>query len=111
MPRETDPDFIAGGGRVGAAIRAHDWATSPLGPPAVWPQALRTVLRIMLSSRYSMWLAWGDDYTFFCNDAYLPTLGRKRDWALGAPATRVWEEIWPDIGPRGERGGWIPRLL
>jgi signal transduction histidine kinase len=38
--------------------------------------------------------------TFFCNDAYLPTVGIKHDWVLGARADKVWEEIWPDIGPR-----------
>jgi hypothetical protein len=47
-----------------------------------------------------MWMAWGDDLTFFCNDAYLPTTGVKSDWALGARSDRVWAEIWPDIGPR-----------
>ncbi|MDR3536862.1 MAG: ATP-binding protein [Acetobacteraceae bacterium] len=88
---------------MGATIRTHDWTEASLGPLVGWPQALRTVLRIMLTSRYAMWLAWGPDLTFFCNDAYLPTLGRKQDWALGAPASKVWEEIWPDIGPRIER--------
>ena len=36
------------------------------------------------------------------NDAYGPTLGIKHPWALGKPASAVWEEIWPDIGPRVE---------
>ena len=49
-----------------------------------------------------MWMAWGDDLTFFCNDAYLPTTGVKRDWVLGARSDKVWAEIWPDIGPRIE---------
>jgi signal transduction histidine kinase len=68
-----------------------------------WPQSLKTIVRVMLDSRFAMWMAWGDEGTFFCNDAYLPTLGIKRDWALGARADRVWEEIWQDIGPRIER--------
>jgi signal transduction histidine kinase/DNA-binding response OmpR family regulator len=85
---------------MGAAIRNHDWSGSALGPPEQWPQALQTVLRIMVNSRYAMWLGWGSDLTFFYNDAYLPTLGQKVAWALGAPAKQVWEEIWPDIGPR-----------
>src|ERR1700757_3414573 len=50
-----------------------------------------------------MWMAWGKDLTFFCNDAYLPTLGVKQAWALGTTARKVWEEIWPDIGPRIDR--------
>ncbi|MEU8139826.1 SpoIIE family protein phosphatase [Streptodolium elevatio] len=48
-----------------------------------------------------MWMAWGPDLTFFCNDAYRrDTLGRKYPWALGRPARQVWAEIWDDIGPR-----------
>ena len=54
----------------------------------------------MLDSRYAMWMLWGPDLTFFCNDAYLPTVGIKRDWVLGARSDKVWEEIWSDIGPR-----------
>ena len=49
-----------------------------------------------------MWLAWGPELTFFCNDAYRPTLGVKQPWALGSPAHLVWAEIWKDIGPRIE---------
>jgi signal transduction histidine kinase len=43
---------------------------------------------------------WGPELTFFCNDAYRPTLGVKHPQALGMPAQKVWAEIWKDIGPR-----------
>ena len=56
-----------------------------------------------MTSRYAMWMAWGPNLRFFCNDAYLPTVGIKRDWVLGSRSDKVWEEIWPDIGPRIER--------
>ena len=87
---------------MAARMAAFDWAATPLGAPDVWPQSLRTAIRIMLTSRYAMWMAWGQDLTFFCNDAYLPTLGVKESWALGSPARKVWEEIWPEVGPRIE---------
>jgi PAS domain S-box-containing protein len=54
----------------------------------------------MLTSRFAMWMGWGEDLTFFYNDAYRPTLGDKHAWALGSTAREVWQEIWPDIGPR-----------
>ncbi|MCU0760968.1 MAG: ATP-binding protein [Steroidobacteraceae bacterium] len=92
--------FLNGGGEMGGRMRRYDWAGTPLGPPSAWPQSLKTTVRIMLDSRYAMWMAWGEALTFFCNDAYLPTVGLKRDWVLGAPSDRVWSEIWPDIGPR-----------
>jgi len=85
---------------MGARMRALDWSCTNVGMPTSWPQSLRTAVRIVLTSRFAMWMAWGDDLTFFCNDAYLPTTGDKRDWVLGARSDRVWAEIWPDIGPR-----------
>ena len=81
-------------------MRALDWTATPLGCPQHWPQSLKTIVRVMLDSRYAMWMLWGPELTFFCNDAYLPTVGIKRDWVLGARSDKVWEEIWPDIGPR-----------
>jgi len=93
-------DFPQGGGAMGARIRAHDWARTPLGPIAAWPRSLRTAVQIMLTSRFAMWMAWGPELVFFCNDAYRPTLGVKDPWALGSPAATVWAEIWPEIGPR-----------
>ena len=92
--------FLEGGGEMGARMRAFDWAATALGVPDTWPQSLRTIVRIMLDSRYAMWMLWGPDLTFYCNDAYLPTVGIRRDWVLGARADHVWAEIWPDIGPR-----------
>ncbi len=73
----NSPSFLAGGGEMGALIRAQDWSSSPLGEPAAWPQSLKTVVRIMLTSRYAMWMGWGEELTFFYNDAYRPTLGVK----------------------------------
>jgi PAS domain S-box-containing protein len=97
------PDFLAGSGEMASMMRDFDWAATDLGPPGSWPQSLKTAVRIILTSRYAMWMAWGPNLRFFCNDAYLPTVGIKRDWVLGSRSDKVWEEIWPDIGPRIER--------
>ncbi|TFV55893.1 response regulator [Mycobacterium sp. PS03-16] len=89
---------------VGRDLSAVDWSTTSLGPPSEWPQSLRTAVSIQLASRFPMWMAWGPELTFFCNAAYRrDTLGRKYPWALGRPASEVWAEIWPDIGPRIDR--------
>jgi hypothetical protein len=61
------------------------------------------MVRMMLDSRYAMWMLWGPELTFFCNDAYLPTVGIRRDWVMGERSDKVWAEIWPDIGPRIEQ--------
>ncbi len=40
--------FLAGGGEMGALMRAKDWSRTPLGPVEGWPQSLKTAVRIML---------------------------------------------------------------
>ena len=107
-PRVEDPDpaagsiFAAAGGEMAALMQSTDWSKTGVGPQQSWPHSLTTILRMMVTSRYQMWMAWGRDLTFFYNDAYIPTLGVKHPWALGRPTQRVWSEIWPDVGPRIE---------
>src|SRR5581483_12199333 len=77
---------------------AHDWADTPLGPIERWPQSLKTIVDVLLTSRFSMWMGWGPELTFFYNDAYRrDTLGVKHPWALGRPFREVWSEIWEDL--------------
>ncbi len=88
-------------GEIGHDLLAVHWSATPLGAPETWPQSLQTVVRMLLTSRFSMWMAWGPELTFFCNDAYRrDTLGTKYPWALGKPASVVWREVWQDAGPR-----------
>jgi len=97
-------DPFAGGGEMAALMRAKDWGATPLGPAGSWPQSLRTIVRVLLTSRFAMWMGWGPELTFLYNDAYgAMTLGAKHPWALGRPSREVWAEIWPEIGPRIER--------
>jgi PAS domain S-box-containing protein len=92
------------GGRVGADLLAVDWSQTSLGDPESWSLSLKNAIRILLTSKFSMWMAWGPELTFFCNDAYRrDTLGTKYPWALGRRADEVWSEIWADIGPRIDR--------
>jgi signal transduction histidine kinase/serine phosphatase RsbU (regulator of sigma subunit)/anti-sigma regulatory factor (Ser/Thr protein kinase) len=95
--RET----LGASGRVGRDLLAVDWAATPLGDPDEWPSGLRSAVRIVLGSRFPMWMAWGPELTFFCNDAYRhDTLGTKYPWALGRPAREVWSEVWPYVEAR-----------
>jgi len=85
-------------------ISAYDWSRTPLGHVAAWPDSLKAAVRILVTSRFPMWMAWGPELTMLYNDAYARvTLGTKHPWALGKPSPIVWHEIWPDIGPRIER--------
>ena len=85
-------------------ISSHDWSRTPLGHVASWPDSLKAAVRILVTSRFPMWMAWGPELTMLYNDAYARvTLGKKHPWALGKPAPTVWSEIWTDIGPRIQR--------
>jgi PAS domain S-box-containing protein len=95
--------FLAGGGSMGALMRAHDWASTPLGPIDSWPQSLRSAISICLNSRYPIALYWGPSLALLYNEAWSPILGAKHPWALGRPAHEVWPEIWDTIGPLYER--------
>jgi len=88
--------------QMGAQIAAHDWANSPLGPADTWPQTLKTSVRVMLASRYSMFLWWGENLVNIYNDSYVPHLGKRHPEALGQPASQVWSEIWDIVGPQAE---------
>jgi len=90
---------MAGGGKLGALMRSHDWATSPLGHPATWPQSLRSMVGLLLESRFPMFVAWGKELGFLYNDAYAEILGEKHPRALGGRFFDIWSEIWPDISP------------
>ncbi|HEY8591848.1 MAG TPA: PAS domain S-box protein [Sphingomicrobium sp.] len=97
--RPNVPDFLTGGGAMGALIRQHDWSHSPLGPPDRWPQSLRSVVDLLLHSKFPMFVAWGQELGFVYNDPYAEILGVKHPAALGARFHDIWDEIWPEISP------------
>jgi PAS domain S-box-containing protein len=96
----SEPDFLAGGGEMGALMRATAWATTPLGPLANWPQSLRTSVSTCLNCAFPILLWWGPDLVMLYNDEYRTILGTaKHPRALGRPGRETWPEIWHIIGP------------
>ncbi|WP_414472512.1 PAS domain-containing protein [Microvirga sp. M2] len=94
------PEIFVGHGEMATLMRAKDWSRTPLGPPEQWPEALKVATRILLTSRFEMWLGWGPEIAFLYNDAYRPTLGLKHPESLAKPTRELWAEIWEDIAPR-----------
>ncbi|RZA29590.1 MAG: GAF domain-containing protein, partial [Lysobacteraceae bacterium] len=93
--------FLSGGGEMGALMRVHDWDATGLGEPAGWPTALKTTLRLLLTSNHPMLIWWGPELIQFYNDAYRATLDAERHpLALGQRGRACWEEAWPIIGPQ-----------
>jgi PAS domain S-box-containing protein len=114
----NDAAFLAGDGEMARMMRAHDWSTTPLGPPETWPQALRTCVRLMLNTRHPIFMFWGPDAICLYNDGYRQILGRERHAiALGNRGAVVWDEIWHIIGPQvvqvmaGEGATWFENDL
>lgn len=94
-------NFLRGGGEMGVLIRDFDWTNSPVGDPKDWPQSLRTTVSMLLSSKFPMFLWWGDELIQFYNDAYRPSFGNqgKHPAALGQPGAHCWPEVWLTIEP------------
>jgi PAS domain S-box-containing protein len=92
--------FLAGGGEATRLILGRDWSGHPLGVPETWPDALKATLSTVLNSPESMLLAWGrEELTFFFNDTYIPLLGPRLGWAMGAPFKEVWADAWDQAKP------------
>lgn len=85
--------FLPEGSEMTQRIRAYDWSSSPLGLPSNWPDSLRRIVRMILSTKFPMFVVWGDSLSCIYNDAFIPVLGERHPAALGRPD----KEIWPDV--------------
>jgi len=94
--------LFASGGEMGALMRALDWSHTAVGLPSTWPQSLKTAVRIILTSRFAMFVWWGPELVNLYNDPYRAFLGIKHPAALGKSAREAWAEIWDQIGPRAD---------
>ncbi len=91
-------DWLQSYGEMAERVRRHPWEDTPLGPPAQWPDVLKTTVALSLASHFPQAIVWGPDLITLYNDAFLPILGSKPE-ALGRPFNEVWQEVWSDIGP------------
>ncbi len=88
---------------MAARIRGFDWAATPLGAMADWPDELRVVHRLMERSTAPAAIYWGPELILLYNDAWAPIPAERHPHALGRPAADVWSDIWPVIGPQFAR--------
>ncbi len=98
---DNNMQFLSGGGEMGKLTREKDWSKTSLGAPQYWPQSLRTALGIILNSKFSMFLFWGEELICFYNDAYRFGLGNegKHPSILGCKGEEAWAEIWDMLNP------------
>lgn len=95
--------FLDQASEIGRLIQTHDWSASPLGAPETWPQSLRSVVSLILGSKFPMFVVWGNQLAGLYNDAYARILGKRHPQSLGRPFIETWPEIWSDIFPIIER--------
>ena len=101
-PPRSPPSHIPPGGTSTAAF-AHDWSSTPLGPPEGWPKALKVAAGIALGSNIPTVIGWGPDLLIVHNDSYGETILGDRRPALGRPMREVWADNWPEVGGNTER--------
>jgi PAS domain-containing protein len=99
-PVPPAPAFLQGGGAMGERIRAFDWDSHPLGPPAQWPSALRMAMSLCLNSSFPTAIYWGPSFYILYNDAWSEIPAEKHPAILGMPAHEGWSDIWDIVGPQ-----------
>lgn len=62
---------------MGELTQGYNWSANALGTPDTWPKSLRTLVNMMLTSRFPMLIFWGRDLITFYNDAFRPSLGNN----------------------------------
>jgi len=90
---------FSGGGEMAGLVRAHEWASTPLGRIAAWPQSLRTAVELVLASPLAMIVLWGTDLIQIYNDAYARICVDKHPAAVGQPTRECWPEVWQFNAP------------
>ena len=103
-PEHSKPGlaWVANRGGMAQAVRAFDWASTPLGPAEQWPVELRTAAGLVLESGFPKALMWGPSLTTIYNDAFRPILGSKPE-ALGRSFHDIWAEAWDVLAPIAAR--------
>ena len=85
---------IVGASEMAVAIRAFDWAKTPLGPLVGWSETFLSFVNLLVSSPLPATLSWGPDLIFLYNDAAISTLGTMHPGALGKQYREVFSEAW-----------------
>lgn len=86
---------------MGQLIQNFNWSDTHLGHPGSWPSGLKSALEILLHTSFPMFLFWGEELSFFYNDAFRNQMAdvRLHPSALGKAGELGCKAIWTDIWP------------
>ena len=90
--------FLDGEGEAHALMRSLNAQVSPIGAPAAWPAALRTLVEVILGSTEPMFVVWGPERSLLYNAPYGEVLANKHP-SMGRDFLQVWSEIRDDLAP------------
>jgi PAS domain S-box-containing protein len=85
-------DFLPHNGALSTLIRGCDWASTPLGSPSAWPEAVRVITATILHSARPMVALWGEEGVMIYNDAYSEIAGARHPDLLGCKVKEGWPE-------------------
>ena len=89
-------------GAMADLVRGHNWADTPLGAIAAWPELLSCSVNLLLCSQFPSAIFWGPQLIQIYNDAYVSVIEAKHPSALGQAAAECWKESWHITGPQIE---------
>lgn len=107
-------DWPHGTGEMAARIRAHDWASTPVGSIEHWTQTLRIAVGMVLAMPNPATIIWGPQQIQIYNDAYIDIAKGRHPALLGCPVAEGWPDAYDTvIAPLMEsfRAGSASRLV
>lgn len=94
-------------------MRSVDWASTAIGPPHQWPQALNQMIDLILSDPTPTAIMWGDSLTMIYNKGFTEFAGQKHPKLMGSTPVveyaEVWDTMFADIIRRGKETGEATR--
>jgi PAS domain S-box-containing protein len=86
-------DFLAHDGELARLIRGFNWVKTSLGPPSLWPNAVKVTTSTILQSPVPIVTLWGEDGVMIYNDAYSVFAGGRHPQLLGSKVREGWPEV------------------
>lgn len=75
-------------------IRSVNWATTAIGKPSTWPQALHQMVDLILADPTPSAIMWGDSLTMVYNEGFVDFAGSKHPRLMGGTPVVEYAEVW-----------------
>lgn len=83
-------DFLAHDGELAKLVVASTGEKTSLGPPSLWPNAVKVTASTILQSPVPIVTLWGEDGVMIYNDAYSIFAGGRHPQLLGSKVREGW---------------------